>query len=264
MSKQPPNSPLHGLNVLVTRPIHQAQNLYEKITALGGRCTLFPTITIVPITPSAANTTHVHNALHTADKIIFVSSNAVTSVMSDWPSEFSAKQIGASKQIFAIGASTAHTLLQHNIHANIPTSGRFHSEGLLALPQMQGVKGEHIVILKGEGGRILLADTLEARGAYVTQIEVYRRQLASSDVIPILQQCQKTPLDFVISTSCESLENLYLLFATQGKDWLLQQRLLLVSQRVQLRAEQLGFQHTVVAANATDDAIVEALRCCVC
>lgn len=242
--------PFLGLHILITRPLHQAQNLYQKITALGGHCVLLPTMVIVSI---PLNTAYFNQTLHTADKIIFVSSNAVAAVMPDWPAGLSAKEI------FAIGPATALALSNHNITAHIPSDGMFHSEGLLALPHMQTVHREHIIILKGEGGRTLLTETLQARGANVTSIDVYRRQLAHSNVDSILQQYQKNSLGFIISTSCESLENLHTLFAGNGKDWLLQQRLLLVSPRMQLLAEQLGFQKTVIAANATDDAIIKTL-----
>lgn len=50
------------------------------------------------------------------------------------------------------------------------------SEGLLSLPALQAVTGQRFLVFRGQGGRELLRETLQARGARVSVIELYRRE----------------------------------------------------------------------------------------
>ncbi|WP_296815495.1 uroporphyrinogen-III synthase [Thiobacillus sp.] len=58
------------------------------------------------------------------------------------------------------------------------------SEAVLALPQLQAVAGRQVVIVRGVGGRALMADTLRARGADVHFMECYRRTCPHADPAP--------------------------------------------------------------------------------
>jgi uroporphyrinogen-III synthase len=49
------------------------------------------------------------------------------------------------------------------------------SEGLLALPPLQRLRGKRVTIIGAPGGRDLLANTLKSRKARVLSVHVYRR-----------------------------------------------------------------------------------------
>ncbi|WP_275576186.1 uroporphyrinogen-III synthase [Aquitalea magnusonii] len=72
-----------------------------------------------------------------------------------------------------------------------PTAGS-DSEALLALPQLADVAGQHWLIVRGQGGRALLADTLCARGAQVSLAEVYQRVDGRPDW-RLLDEGRRTP-----------------------------------------------------------------------
>src|SRR5688500_19671787 len=75
----------------------------------------------------------------------------------------------------AWGSGTRRELEKHGI-ANViaPESGA-DSEALLATPALGDVAGKRIAILRGDGGRALLADTFAERGAQVEYVTCYRR-----------------------------------------------------------------------------------------
>ena len=61
-------------------------------------------------------------------------------------------------EIAAIGQATARALARHGVAPALQPDYEFTSEALLALPRFQRVTGQHILIVRGEGGRELLAE----------------------------------------------------------------------------------------------------------
>ena len=155
-------APLSGVRVLITRPRAQAEVLAGAIRREGGEPLVWPLIDIQPVRDPA----RLDATLATLDRFdlaIFISPNAVQQALAriaqlgrSWPPALA---------IAAIGNGTAQALAAHGLAAAIVPRARFDSEGLLAEPALQSVPGRRIVILRGEGGREQLADTLRARGA---------------------------------------------------------------------------------------------------
>jgi len=155
---------LRGRGIVVTRPRELAQNLAALIVAAGGRPILFPAIAIEELAAPS-----VLRELQRFDLAIFVSPTAVAKAMPQvraWP---------RALRVAAVGSGTRRELEKHGI-ANViaPESGA-DSEALLATPALGEVAGKRIAILRGDGGRALLGETLAARGARVEHVTCYRR-----------------------------------------------------------------------------------------
>jgi len=138
---------------------------------------------------------------------------------------------------------------------------RFNSEALLALDELQDMHGKRVVILRGNGGREHLHDTLLERGAEVDYVEVYRR--ACPDIDPQFMRSLLQPgmLDVVTVTSNETLQNLFAMAGQEGQPLLRTLPLVVVSERQAQLAQELGFEHAaIVAENAGDAALIEALK----
>lgn len=243
-----PNKPFSHQIFILTRPAHQAENLRTQITHLGGVCILFPTLSIILLdAPTIENAIlKLHPPI---DKVIFTSANAVHPTIPFWchlqPS-----------LVFATGPGTAKALSQYQIHAHTPAT-EFNSEGLLALPALQQVAGQQIVIFSGIGGRNLLTDALKQRGAKVKKIAVYRRD----QPLPPTKWPLPDKIDCIISTSQESLKNLWAMADGQQQIGLSEQRLLVISPEMGDQARMLGFKGEIlVANNASDAAILAALK----
>ena len=179
--------------IVVTRPSGQARQLIEVLTraieASGvGKRTLpeilsLPLLTIVPKSDEHL-ADHIATSLSNADLAIFVSPNAIESVMRllerDWQ-DFSKKII----PIGVMGGSSHLALKNHGIGSEdnptpiiIPKNNeQWDSEGLWQELQSRqwNWQNRKVVIFKGDGGRDWLAETFVKAGATVETISTYSR-----------------------------------------------------------------------------------------
>jgi uroporphyrinogen-III synthase len=249
MSKPPCH--LQGLGVLVTRPADAAARLGEAIEAAHGRPILFPTVEIAgPADPDTVREQLMQAGGY--DLLIFVSRNAVAYGFDLLPDTLPADQ-----QIAAVGASTAAALEDCGLEPTLVPE-RFDSEGLLALPPLADMSGRRVLILRGNGGRELLADTLRARGAAVDYAEVYRRLIPQRSAANLIKGWDNW-IDVVVVTSGEILDNLMQMLGEEGIARLRQTPLVVVSERVAAQAREHGCRQLHLAANATDQALLSAL-----
>jgi uroporphyrinogen-III synthase len=194
--------PLAGVGVLVTRPARQAAGFAQKIAALGGTPVVFPAIVILP-PDDPAPLAAAHAMLASCDFAVFVSANAVEYGAPDprrWP---------AHLVVLAPGPGTAAALAAAGIPGVRIPATTFDSEGLLALPELADVRGRHVLIFRGEGGRDLLADTLSARGARVDAVPCYRRAKPESGGAGLAEAFREGRIDAGTITSSEALDNLW-------------------------------------------------------
>lgn len=244
---------LGGLSVLVTRPAHQAESLCERISDAHGRPIRFPTLEILgPADKAAAR--NALTSVRDADLLVFVSANAVQYAFPLLPEE-----IPVDLGIAAIGQATARKLDDVGLPPTL-TPERMDSEGLLALPTLQRMTGQRVIVLRGNGGRELIAETLRDRGAEVRQIEVYRRRRPQrSTAARNLTRSWDQLVDVVIATSNAILDNLFELIGDAGAERLRRTPLIVVSQRMAEHASARRCEAVYVAASAQDGDLVETL-----
>jgi uroporphyrinogen-III synthase len=238
---------LNGLTVLVTRPAAQSQRLLDLLAESGGQGLSFPVIEIEPLPTSSWMPVQ----LAGVDWLIFVSSNAVHHFLDQVPLE---KLSNIS--IAAVGAATAKALTHRGLKVDCQPELSTGADGLLAQAVMQDVHHQHIVIVRGKGGREHLADTLSERGARLRYIEVYRRACAS----PTPAQCSlAVNTDMVLCTSNAGVDNLSEILSTQLEQ-IMAKPLIVVSERVKQHAMKHGFKQVWVSREASDDSIMDTVR----
>lgn len=250
--------PLAGLHILVTRPEAQAEGLVAAIEAEDGIALRFPTLAILP-PRSPERLEEALAALPGCELAIFTSANAVYGIadplaaLGGWPQ---------GVRVVAVGAATARALQSIGVPVDLqPSADDERSEALLGLPALQDVDDQQILIVHGEGGRELLAETLTERGARVMLAESYRRALPpDAHLAPVRARLEAGQIDVITTTSNASLTNLFELLGKAGRESLLSTRLLVVSPRGAELAVKLGFHHPpIIATGAADAAVVAAL-----
>lgn len=250
---------LNGLGVLVTRPEHQAGPLCQWIEQHGGVAIRWSTL-VIGEPRDWAPALALFDRLAHYDLAIFTSANAVDRAM---PPIQERGGFPPGLEIAAIGPATARALARHGVDRCLQPEQGFTSEALLALPRLQRVAGQAIAIVRGEGGRELLAETLTARGARVEHAEVYRRERPALDATALLERWSRGEIGAVVVTSAESLSNLFDMLGVAGQDYLRQTPVIAVSARTAQSAANFGCHHLLLAREASDAAIAAALLCLV-
>jgi uroporphyrinogen-III synthase len=205
--------PLANIGIAITRPVDQAKNLSQLIEAAGGHVIPFPLIEIVPLVDYTQFNQVISN-IQQYDWAIFISSNAVENGIPKLIKQGIPKQL----KFAAIGPVTAKSLTNYGIEETLIPNGRFDSESLLSMPEMHDMQGKKVLIVRGVGGRELLADTLKARGAQVIFAECYRRINPQKDCRVLEQAWNENKLHAIVVTSSEAMR--YLLEIAGDSNWL--------------------------------------------
>lgn len=246
------------MSILVTRPSPAGEELVSRLRTLGQVAWSFPLIEFSPGRELSALADHM-NTLQQGDLLFALSQHAVEFAQAqlqqqglNWPT---------APHYFAIGRTTAlalHTVSGTDVRYPLD---REISEVLLQLPELQNIAGKRALILRGNGGRELIGDTLTARGAEVTFCECYQRCAIHYDGAEEAMRWQSREVTMVVVTSGEMLQQLWSLIPQWYREhWLLHCRLLVVSERLAKLARELGWQDIKVADNADNDALLRALQ----
>lgn len=246
---------LTGMRILVTRPAHQTDNLCRMIEDAGGVAVRFPTIEITAsrqVDNAASNI----NSLNNYNWIIFVSKNAVIFSQKAYNGTL---QFPSHLKVAALGKATSNALTEIGIVADVVAKPPYNSEALLACDQMQKVAGLKCLIVRGENGRELLAQSLRERGAQVGYAQVYCRKRPKVDVSRLLKSWRDEGLNMVTITSNEGLDNLIAMLGKRGLGLLRETPMLVISSRLKYKASEAGITHVVLASEASDAALYNSL-----
>lgn len=252
MSNRGAARPLSGRTVLVTRPVHQAGNLARLIAEAGGEAVRFPALAI-DSPADLARVKDVLASLRSFDLAVFVSPNAVDHGVAllggAWP---------PNVPVSAVGEGSAAALRRHGIATVIVPSLGADSESLLATPQLKNPRGKRVLILRGEGGRELLADELRRRGAEVTYAECYRRVQPRIDSAQLIARWEQGGLHAVTVMSGLTLDNLWAMVGLRGQRLLRITPLFVPHASVAERARHLGLTEVVITP-AGDEGMLRGL-----
>ncbi|MFK8019047.1 MAG: uroporphyrinogen-III synthase [Pseudomonadales bacterium] len=159
---------LSGLQVLLTRPQHDGAQWRNRFQSLGATVEHIPSLMISQLAPP----TGLVERLRQASMGIFISGNAVRALQENLVDSSFKKSI----DWYAIGPKTE--ALAAGFGFAVKTANAIDSESLLQHKSLKAVEGRACVIIRGQGGRELLAETLRTRGAEVNYCELYRRDCA--------------------------------------------------------------------------------------
>lgn len=235
-------------HALILRPVGRGEALARRLQQAGWRTTLAPLMTFAagPDLPQLA-TELAH--LNPKDLLLAVSPSllpwVVTAAPPPWP---------LATRI-AVGATTATALAAAGCGTWLfPRVAD--SDGVLALPACHQGEGRRVLLLRGERGRTLIADTLRQRGFVLVELCCYRR-LPLAPTAEQLTQWQSDGIDTLILTSAEALDILLTHSNNRQQQWLAACQWLVASPRLAAWVgEHLGATRVSVADGADDQALM--------
>lgn len=243
--------------MVVTRPVEQAAGLTAGLEARGAEVIPFPLLAVTgpgDEAPAAA----LVDRLDDYQLAVFISANAASRGL-DLVRRRGRSLAGIA--VAAVGKATARALAAAGVTPDVVPRQRFNSEGLLELLPAERVRGQNVLIFRGEGGRALLADELRARGARVDYAEVYRRVMPDTDPAPLMEACAAGRVDVLLLTSREAMDNLVTLLGSELARCVAGVRLLVVNDAMAARAGELGFRlPPLVAPRPDDDTLLATLQ----
>ena len=242
------------LRVLVTRPARQAADWVARLRAVGIDAAALPLIAIEPA-PDTAAVRSAWEQLRYMQLAVFVSPNAAECFFGErppdvpWPAGTRAAAVGpgTSRVLRALGVGAAQ------IVEPAADARQFDSEALWEQLSTTDWHAARVLIVRGDGGREWLADTLRAQGAGVSAVCAYRRRA------PHLDESQQALLDAALRmpqrhlwffSSSEAIANLQAI-AKPDADWT-RARALATHPRIAESAQRLGFGYVLPARPAFD------------
>ncbi len=249
------NFPLAGLTVLVTRPAGQGAGLSAMIESAGGRALQLPLMDIRPLEDNQAAADLMDRPDYW-DWLIFVSANAVRFALAAKNGTF---HLSPRTRIAALGGATAKALADAGIRVDLIPEPKSNSESLLGAPEFAEVAGQHILIVRGVGGREHLADVLRERGAETAYAEVYRRVKAQADGAACIELWRRGDIDAVVVTSGEALDALVELLGEARAEFAYRTPLAVIGERIAAIARERGWRRVAVAQEASNQGLCNAV-----
>ena len=194
--------------VVITRPLAQAQALAARVRSLGRPVVLLPLLEIHRLDDQSALRATLAE-LPAYAMVAFVSPNAIDAAFAhigQWPPAVTLAVLGEGSRL----ALAAHGVTPDTATIISPADpDQSDSENLLRNLDLASLAGRRVLIVRGEGGRELLADGLRAAGAAVTQVAAYRRCVPALTpaIAGVLRQLLAGENDWIV-TSSEALRGL--------------------------------------------------------
>ncbi|MXP67645.1 uroporphyrinogen-III synthase [Pantoea sp. Aalb] len=246
------------MSILITRPEPAASELVLRLKNIGKFAWALPLIQFTPgrelhYLPQRLQTLHHGDLVFLlSQQVVYFANPTLQNSIISWPKFL---------DYYAIGRSTALAMKNvTNLEVNYPHK-RESSEELIRLNRLKKINGKNALILRGNTGRELLAETLVMRGVKVKYCECYQRHKKYYDGKIEGRRWRNIGITTLVVTSGEMLEQLFVMFTPIDRlQWLLRCRLLVVNERLAIQAAKLGWRNIDVAHGADNNSLIYALQ----
>jgi uroporphyrinogen III methyltransferase/synthase len=252
------NRPLFGQRIVVTRTRQQVSELRHLLEELGAQVLEAPTIELVPPQDWSAVDDAIRR-VHDYQWLVLTSINGVEALAQRMDHLGLDARHFAGVKIAAIGDATEQSLRQLlGLRADlVPT--RFVAESLAGeLIAQQNVKGVKFLLLRADIARPALPTLLQQAGAIITELTIYRTQLAAALPDDLVQAFRDGQVDWVTFTSSSTARNLVELLGPDATA-LGKARIASIGPITTQTVRELGYEVALEATVSNVKGLVEAL-----
>lgn len=199
---------LTGLRIVVTRAVHQAEELAQPLRELGAEVILVPVIGIAPPADSGPLQAAANGAGQ-YDWIIFTSANAVQAFAAELPYPAAACQV----RVATVGPATRELAEQLGFSVRLVPE-RYVAESLVEAFAAEELNGRRILIPSAAVTRDVVPVKLRERGAQVDVVEAYNNVIPP-EAAELAGSVFREPYpDWVTFASSSAVDNLVRLIGT--------------------------------------------------
>jgi uroporphyrinogen-III synthase len=251
MPRAPEHRSLQGCHVLSLRPTGGHDSLRRAALREGAR--------VLALSPWRIEPRHDAEAVRAlrcalrASHVVFTSPQAVRSAAALQPLRMRRGQIW-----FAVGEGTARALRRAGI-GTVHAPVRMDSEGLLALPGLERVRGADIGLVTAPGGRDRIAAELRRRGARILRADVYTRVPITPATTAVAKLQALRGCLWLALSSGEALHRTFDSLPSPALRVLRRARVAAASPRLAELARQAGFGRIAIAASTRPRDLVAAM-----
>lgn len=264
MSDSSKENPLEGINIVITRARKQSDTFASNLESLGAKVLSCPTIEIVPPDSYELLDEAIEN-LYGYDWIIFTSVNGIEYFLQRFESLGHDITELYDLRVCAVGEATAVYLRDSDIHVDV-VPRLFSAEGVFeALSDYVGGIAQlarlNILLPRAAVARDYLPNTLEAAGARVDDIPVYKTIAAKSpEFAKVKAMIQGGGIDCITFTSPSTITNFAQLFETNDLSEILEDvKVACIGEITSTTATEFGLVTKIRPFESTIQALTNAI-----
>ncbi len=203
--------PLFGSRVVVTRPREQAGELSRRLREAGAEVLEIPAIKIEPPTKREP-LIDAFLELNSYDWLVFTSPNGVTAFFEYFFRQFHDMRDLGGARIAAVGPATANKLKALHLQVDLMPEEALAASIAEAFSDFESIENLKICLLRAEVANRELPEALEALGAIVDDIAVYRTVADTSDASAAGGKLLENGADWIVFSSGSTVEHFHARF----------------------------------------------------
>jgi uroporphyrinogen III methyltransferase/synthase len=251
--------PLFGRRVVVTRTREQASQLSRQLLELGAEVLEVPTIKIEPPT-RREELVDALLELNSYDWLVFTSPNGVAKFFEYFFKQFHDMRDLGGARIAAVGPSTANKLKELHLQVDLMPDEALAANVAEAFAEYESIENLKMCLLRAEVANRELPEALEAMGAIVDDIAVYRTVPETEDMSGSAAKLLESGSDWVTFTSSSTVEHFHARFDLPALVTRFPSlKIASIGPETSKMLASLGLKPTVEAKEHTIDGLVKSL-----
>lgn len=255
------NRPLFGKRVLVTRTRRQASSLARLLADEGAIPVELPSIEIEPIEDRESVESAIEGVR--AGEYTwcgFTSANAVELFLEHLSEHGLDARAFSGARIFAIGPATATALEARSLRPDV-VPGEYVAEAVVKALSAQVKPGDRVLLPRAESARAELVRGLEALGATVDEVPIYRAVVPTDTSPEVLADLREGRMDIATFTASSTVRNLVAMLGdASGLTGPNRPLIACIGPVTAETAHELGLTVDVTATEYTVEGLMAALR----